>query len=80
MRDQGRMWEWEGRKLEDLEDGETEVTSHFTRWCRRSRPRNIPMGSRMSARRAVQGHLAHKKTTIPLGPPSDPRHRPEVRS
>ena len=28
----------------------------------------------------VQGHLAHKKTPIPLGPPWDPRNRPTVGS
>ena len=28
----------------------------------------------------VQGYLAHVKTLTPLGPPSDPRHRPTVGS
>ena len=28
----------------------------------------------------VQGYLAHKQTPTPLGPPSDPRHRPTVGS
>jgi hypothetical protein len=28
----------------------------------------------------VQGHLAHKKTPTPLGPPYDPRHWPTVGS
>ena len=26
------------------------------------------------------GYLAHKKSTTPLGPPEDPRHRPTVGS
>ena len=28
----------------------------------------------------LQGYLAHQKTPTPLGPPSDPRHRPTVGS
>ena len=28
----------------------------------------------------LQGYLAHKKTTIPLGPHKDPKHRPTVGS
>ena len=28
----------------------------------------------------IQGYLAHKKTPTPVGPPSDPRHRPTVGS
>ena len=28
----------------------------------------------------VQGYFAHKKTSTPLGPPEDPRHRPAVGS
>jgi hypothetical protein len=28
----------------------------------------------------VQGYLAHKKTSTPLGPPQDPRHRPSLGS
>ena len=28
----------------------------------------------------LQGYLAHKKATTPLGPPQDPRHSPSVGS
>ena len=33
-----------------------------------------------SSVRNVRGYFAHKKTTTPLGPPCDPRHRPTVES
>ena len=37
-------------------------------------------GRGFSCEVSLQGYLTHKKTSIPVGPPSDPTHRPTVES